>query len=566
MNVPFHFPRSVLGLILLTIGLAACGAGSNLPSGGGGADPNPPTGHVLFTVIPQYQDVRTYIINADGTNQMPLPAFGDFSPDRQEIVYQFDPPAARSRVCVVNVDGSDHHCLVEGLSPTWSPDGRKILFAQVAEPSDSLALINADGTGLTQLGEGMAPRWSPDGRTIMFVFNDPSDRSKTGIYLINPDGTGRIRLINGVAPAWSPDGSRIVFESDESRCRGICIVNVVGAILQELTDGNRPQWSPDGKRILFSKSGFISVALAASNVYVINADGTGLKQLTSQFNNYNDPACWLPDGHHIAFLSNRDGPKRHIFMMRDDGSYVRRLTQNADEEGQRPRGSTAFVCLPWTARPSFNGSGSITSGSYELATAVPAPTRRESPIVSPNLFTEPSSQWPSGQVHDLIQGTRIIGNGKYLWDFSRSPGAPDLPAIAVANEDAPGDLSLTTDVQITIGQDNAVYGVIIRYNNGSGYGFEIYRDTYSVSYYQNNQFVERLNRSTESTAVRPGEVNHLAVTAIGSHLYFAINGQPVFSGEDTRLTQGKVGVVVDPLITTTDRTVIEFSNMQVAGQ
>lgn len=564
MNVQFHFPRSVLALILLTIGLAACGTGSNVPSGGNGADPNPPTGHVLFTVMPQYRGVRNYIINADGTNQMPLPAFGDFSPDRQKIVYQFDPPAARSRVCVVNVDGSDHHCLVEGLGPTWSPDGRQILFAQVAEPSDSLALINADGTGLTQLGEGRAPQWSPDGRTIMFFLNDPPDQSKTGIYLINPDGTGRRRLINGVDPAWSPDGSRIVFQSDDSRCHGICIVNVGGAILQELTDGNRPQWSPDGKRIVFWKFGFSLGAVAASNVYVINADGTGLKQLTSQY--YNDPACWLPDGQHIAFLSKRDGAKLHIFMMRDDGSYVRRLTRNADEEGLNLRGWTAFVCLPWTASPSVNGSGTITSGSYDLATAVPAPTRRESQIVFPNLFTDPSSQWPSGQVHDLIQGTRIIGNGKYLWDFTRSPGAPDLPTIAVANEDAPGDLSLTTDVKITTGQDNAVYGVIIRYNNGSGYGFEIYRDTYSVSYYQNNQFVERLNSSTESTAVRPGEVNHLAVTAIGSHLYFAINGQSVFSGEDTRLTQGRVGVVVDPLITTTDRTVIEFSNMQVAGQ
>jgi hypothetical protein len=82
---------------------------------------------------------------------------------------------------------------------SWSPDGRKVAFAQT---SGHLVVMNADGSRRRSLGVGSEPSWAPDGRTIAYVGPEPLGGSE--LRSVRPDGTGMRRLTrnypNGVAP------------------------------------------------------------------------------------------------------------------------------------------------------------------------------------------------------------------------------------------------------------------------------------------------------------------------------------------------------------------------------
>ncbi|MEW5987642.1 MAG: hypothetical protein AB1791_13500 [Chloroflexota bacterium] len=78
-------------------------------------------------------------------------------------------------------------------------------------------------------------------------------------------------------------------------------------------------------RILFVSSGY-----GNSEVYVMEADGSGRTRLTNNLANDDEPA-WSPDGQHIAFVSDRDGDQE-IYVMAADGTNVVQLTQNEVED------------------------------------------------------------------------------------------------------------------------------------------------------------------------------------------------------------------------------------------
>ena len=119
-----------------------------------------------------------------------------------------------------------------------------------------------------------SPAWSPDGKRIAFgqatLKGDKVESAE--IFVMNADGS-RVRQVTRVTagkpfatdvlrPAWSPDGKQLVFEvqnletADPPNRRALFIVNVDGSDLRQLTPwslnaGDDPDWSPDGKLILF---------------------------------------------------------------------------------------------------------------------------------------------------------------------------------------------------------------------------------------------------------------------------------------------------------------------------
>ena len=123
-------------------------------------------------------------------------------------------------------------------------------------------------------------------------------------------------------PDWSPDGRRIAFTSDRDGRSEVYVMNADGSGVTRLTHNDAvdssPAWSPDGRRIAFH-----STLDGNWEIYVMNADGSGVTRLTNNaaFDGYPD---WSPDGRRIAFDSTRDG-NREIYVMNADGSGVIRL-------------------------------------------------------------------------------------------------------------------------------------------------------------------------------------------------------------------------------------------------
>jgi len=174
--------------------------------------------------------------------------------------------------------------------------------------------------------------------TIAFV-SEQSDG--VDIRAMEPGGSDSLLLadVEGEVthPDWSPDGTRIVFISDridEGNPDGdveIWVMNADGSELEQLTDNQAmrdgaPDWSPDGNSIAFSRQ---SEDGDTQDIWVMDADGLNPLQLTQGHDN--DAPDWSPDGQQLVFESDRDGD-HDIWVMDAGGRNARQLLDNDRED------------------------------------------------------------------------------------------------------------------------------------------------------------------------------------------------------------------------------------------
>jgi Tol biopolymer transport system component len=243
--------------------------------------------------------------------------------------------------------------------PRWSPDGTQIAFATNREERRKNGygglydayVMNADGSNPRNvsytLGEELGMNvavigWTPDGQVVFESSTFADGAWEIIVYVVNTDGTGLQRLFDTPgdhSPAWSPDGSKIVFINERDGRRRLYIMNADGSGVQPLTahdgddwlPGNRGgtesafaynPWSPDGTRIAFDRD-----ALNEWGTYVINADGTGLRRLSSHPTWFNG---WSWNGTRIAFTSRRI--PNDIYIADAYGSALRNITNSPHDD------------------------------------------------------------------------------------------------------------------------------------------------------------------------------------------------------------------------------------------
>ena len=232
-----------------------------------------------------------------------------------------DRPEDKS-IWTVNTDGSDVKKIVSVASaPALSPNGSVIAFIRL---NDALYLINSDGSNLRKLvsdGKVRYSEWSHDGQFIAFSLVNSGGIEV--VALNNP--TQRRRIVSGADNfAWSPDDQSIVYHACRDTC-GLYKVGIGGGDGIKLTsdDGQVPAWSPNGKQIVYQKD-----VSGQRQLFVINADGTGSKQLTSG-GAMHVSAAWSADSNYI-FYRSPDASGWGIFRMKADGSEPVKIIANAD--------------------------------------------------------------------------------------------------------------------------------------------------------------------------------------------------------------------------------------------
>lgn len=264
----------------------------------------------------------------------------------------WDNPFGAGTVFTANSDGSNVRQVTDANSccAAWSPDGSRLLVSGVnGDGMIATSILNADGTDFHTLplltpGLGLACTvWSPDGKYCAAQggnIQDPSvNASVEGVYRVNVKNGTAVRLTSGndIPGDYSPDGSKIVFGRYDANNVGLAlyIINANGTGLRQLISENfQPvndgSWSPQGNQIVFSQH----VSGAPGSIWVINSDGTGLHQINVRgLNCGQSVGChepqWSPDGTKIIFATNsRQGS--FVYTMNADGTGLEKVATGDD--------------------------------------------------------------------------------------------------------------------------------------------------------------------------------------------------------------------------------------------
>ena len=308
-----------------------------------------------------------------------------------------------------------------------------LAWAQVAFAAGPILQVTADGTS------SVRPAWSPDGSRIAF---QTSVANTYRVYTMAADGSDRQLVTQGQNddrhPAWSRDGSMLAVDSGSDVQREITLIDLASGSRKQITNlggfSSFPAWSPDGSRL-----SFYVYQKGAMDLWVVNRDGTGARQLTQTLASETRSQCtfachsaaFSPDGSRLAYA---DGDQRNVYTMRsDDGTD--QVKMSADD----PTGRSHF--------PSYLADGRL---SYVTEHVDPGQSWTDIWAVMPGSNSPPTSLLQNIQAQGPFE---LSPDGQKLLFASPRNGNFDIYVVTLdaAGKDALAQKSTETAMSPGVG-------------------------------------------------------------------------------------------------------------------
>ena len=256
---------------------------------------------IAATKIAFIDGTKLKIIDSDGANERVLPTVGaalspSWHPSGRYIVYadaddrgtriaQFDLRTMRTRLLSASSRGLN-------ITPVYTKDGKSIVWAMGGDAPAELMLASAAGedslpkpfVGRTGF-ETTSPSFSPDGRQIVFMSPRPLTPQ---LYTMNVDGTS-LRLLTPVVTGkrsyrtgadWSPNGQEIAFQQQNGDFQ-VWVIGVKDRVMRQLTnegENEDPSWAPDGRHLAITRR--LGEIGAPRSIWILDERTGRLRQLT----------------------------------------------------------------------------------------------------------------------------------------------------------------------------------------------------------------------------------------------------------------------------------------------
>ena len=201
---------------------------------------------------------------------------------------------------------------------------RRLVKSTLSSNYESLRFINSAGS------------WSPDGRYFAIA---AKRRDRDDLVILDVKKDEEVRRIplplNGLTtPAWSPDSKELVFTGYDGGISDLFVVNADGSGLHRLTNDKyadlQPSWAPDGKTIAFAtdrggKTDFDGLTFGNMRIALFHLDDGKIDLLGHMDQGKNIDPAWAPDGKSLAFVSDRSGIS-NVFLYDLSDANIYQLT------------------------------------------------------------------------------------------------------------------------------------------------------------------------------------------------------------------------------------------------